>query len=508
MFREFTINSRQSKFCFMPLALKPSASGKNRRVCLVSDCAAGLGTVKGMVTHLQADGWQITVLDTSGPDQLNQNIAGVTYQRLVGVYHETNWYPQMQSLTAYTWLRDHPFDLILFHQGFASAFYSCMARHRGLAFAQTPIVIVAAEPHAYHLEKNQKFPEGRNAFESDFMERKSVTLADGLLAVSEEVGQWMKQTGWEFPASAACLISKDEKKAKSWGTWLLKFVNKAKKQKSKKTKPIFISVCIATRNRAEWLRGALKSLEQQTHTHFEVIVVDDGSDDLAVTKLRDELTSSFKAKKWQWITQKNAGPAGARNHAAKMARGDHLLFMDDDNVAYPDELERFAKAAAQGYDIITCILGLHSDSQLAFPPTAQLPDRQGRGARPVGWTPIGGNVLLASFINVLGDTNSLFRRKVFEKLGGFSSGHDVVLEDFEFLTRALIAGYTIDVIPEVLILYRRSQSSRSMGHDIFKGHINSLKPIAALLPPALRPLLLSIRCEWYQRHCQRRDGKL
>lgn len=224
--------------------------------------------------------------------------------------------------------------------------------------------------------------------------------------------------------------------------------------------------------------------------------------------LRQELTPLFSRRQWQWIKQENAGPSVARNHAVKIARGSNLLFMDDDNYAYPDELERFAAASARGYDILSCIIGLHPDSVKTEAPTAYLPERSSKEkSRPVGWTPLGNALLLSIFFNKLGETNSLIRREVFEKLGGFQGNREMVFEDFEFLTRAVIAGYKIDVLPEVLMLYRRQDTSRSMGHTIFNSHVDSLWPIAQLLPPALRALLLVIRNSWYERHCNRRDDK-
>jgi len=488
------------------LGWKATGAGRGRRLCLVGDCAAGAADVKDIVANLRQDEWQVTVLDLSPPASPDHKCDGAGYQRLAGLYRQTNWYIQMQSLAAYHWLRAQELHVILFQRGFAAGFYSCMARHRSLAFAQTPIAILAEAPHAMTLEQSRRFPSGRHDFEIDFMERRAVELADGVLWPAQDVGQWAHAAGWKTSAPAAYLDM--DAKTQGCGAWLNKRIESAAKEKAKKEKPVFISVCIATYNRAAWLRGALESLRRQTHASFEVVVVDDGSTDPDVEKLKDELKPLFAEKKWCWVRQDNAGPAAARNRAAKVARSDHLLFMDDDNVAYADELERFARAAQKDYDIITCILGLHPESELVFPPTAQLPERQSAATRPVGWTPIGGDLALAALINVLGDTNSLFRREVFEKLGGFPIHSAAVLEDFELLTQALAAGYRIDVIPEVLLLYRRTRQSRSMGRAIFEGHVNSLKPIAELMPPALRALLPAVREEWYQRHCRRRDDEL
>ena len=507
-------STRQSKHLIstkelpvISLAYQASPVGRERQVCIVSDCSCSDKTDQDFVTKLKADGWQVTVLDLSEPSKPNNLLKDVTYQRLAGFYDETNWYIELQSLLAYHWLRSQRFDLILFNQGFASGFYSVSARHLKLAFKDTKIIVLLGNPHSLTLEKKELFPSGRHDFEYDFMERKTVEGADAVLLPSDENIEWLIKKDWVFPKSIGLLKTGLTSDLKKWGEFLSDLCQKSSTQRKEIKDPLYISVCIATYNRAPWLREALLALEKQTYKHFEVVVIDDGSTDLAVDNLEIELKPIFDARKWRWIKLENQGPARARNYAAQIARSDHLLFMDDDNLAYPDELERFALAAEGGYDILTPILGMHPESEIAFKATAALPDRDAKELRPVGWTPIGGNLILAAFINVLGDTNSLFRRDVFEKLEGFSSEKGVLFEDFDLLTRALIAGYKIEVIPEILMLYRRTKRSRSMGAKIFEGAISSLKPLAELLPSELRPLLLGLRHEWYERHSKRRAGE-
>jgi len=505
MFKGFTAPTAKRRIPHA-LSLQTTGAGQGRRVCLVSDVSVDSEAAQRLAAQLRADGWAVTLLDTAPPDQADAGFQGGAYQRLAVLYRPTNWYIQMQSLLAYHWLRGQTFDLVLFHQGFGAGYYSLMARRLGLAFAQTPLVVFLSDTHALALERHVRFPSGRNDFEIDFMERKTAELADGVMAASAGLVKALREAGWTL--SVALSAFENHAKTKTWGAWLSERIKLAQTAKASPAKPVFLSVCVATHNRPAWLRECIASLEQQTYAPFEVVVVDDGSTDPAVAMIQKDLAPLFKAKGWTWVRQDNAGAAAARNRAAKLARGAYYLFMDDDDIAYPDELERFALAAARGGSVIACILGMHPESENTFPPTAHLPERQGSGTRPVGWTPIGGDLLLTSFINVAGYAHALYERKMFKKLGGFTSGKDVVFEDFEFLVRALAAGYSIDVVPEVLMLYRRTRQSRSMGPDIFRGHLNSLQPLAQLLPSHLRPLLLLARQEWYHRHCQRRDGDL
>lgn len=98
-----------------------------------------------------------------------------------------------------------------------------------------------------------------------------------------------------------------------------------------------VSVVVATRNRAALLADLLASLGRQTldPSSFEVIVVDDGSDDgetpalLAAQQRRGELDLRV-------IRRANGGsPGQARNEGWRAARGDVVAFTDDDCVATP-----------------------------------------------------------------------------------------------------------------------------------------------------------------------------
>ena len=93
-----------------------------------------------------------------------------------------------------------------------------------------------------------------------------------------------------------------------------------------------LSVVIPTHDRWEELRGALEGLASQTvrPERFEVIVVDDGSDEPVRTELRDAAWP-FDV---QFLRQEPAGPGAARNLGTRAARSPIILFLNDD--ARPD----------------------------------------------------------------------------------------------------------------------------------------------------------------------------
>ncbi|MGC8840372.1 MAG: glycosyltransferase family 2 protein [Candidatus Sumerlaeaceae bacterium] len=96
------------------------------------------------------------------------------------------------------------------------------------------------------------------------------------------------------------------------------------------------SILLATYNRAPLLSRAIESVLQQTCKHWELIVVDDGSQDstphiLAHFAQRD--------KRIRWLSQENRGLVGARNRAARLATGRWITFLDSDDEYLPSHLE-------------------------------------------------------------------------------------------------------------------------------------------------------------------------
>jgi len=99
-----------------------------------------------------------------------------------------------------------------------------------------------------------------------------------------------------------------------------------------------LSVIIPTHNRADSLLRTLDALERQTvpGDRFEVIVVDDGSDDPHRARVQE-----FAQRLGFTRVEKNQGGlASARNAGAERARGDVLYFLDDDVEPAPDAVEQ------------------------------------------------------------------------------------------------------------------------------------------------------------------------
>ena len=119
-----------------------------------------------------------------------------------------------------------------------------------------------------------------------------------------------------------------------------------------------ISIIIPVYNVEKWLARAIKSLQEQTFSNFEVFLVDDGSTDES-GRICDELAGHDARIKV--IHQKNAGAAAARNVAITRATGEFLYFMDGDDWAEPDMLAHLYEFAHKN-NLDLVIAGFYIDT--------------------------------------------------------------------------------------------------------------------------------------------------
>jgi glycosyltransferase involved in cell wall biosynthesis len=111
-----------------------------------------------------------------------------------------------------------------------------------------------------------------------------------------------------------------------------------------------VSAIIPTYNRESVIANAVESVLRQTYKNVEIIVVDDGSTDSTESRLaryRDRI---------QLVSQKNQGPAAARNRGIETARGEIVAFLDSDDLWDPRKLERqVAVLERAGKSVVCCL---------------------------------------------------------------------------------------------------------------------------------------------------------
>lgn len=187
-----------------------------------------------------------------------------------------------------------------------------------------------------------------------------------------------------------------------------------------------LSVVIPAYNAEATLGSCINAVLRQDYEGvFEVIVVDDGSTDATsnIANAFDRVT---------YVSQKNAGPAAARNAGAEHAAGDIVCFTDSDCQPQSDWLSKLVLFFANDHaDVVAGSYGIANPGSLL----ARCIHQEIRYRH---------KHLMGEWIEVFGSYNVAFRREIFEQLGGFAQAYTQASgEDNDLSYRLRGAGFRI-----------------------------------------------------------------
>jgi len=215
-----------------------------------------------------------------------------------------------------------------------------------------------------------------------------------------------------------------------------------------------VSVVIPAYNAESFLGVTLNSVARQTFQDFEVIVVDDGSRD-QTARVVEEFLAKEKIP-GRCIRQENRKIAGARNTGIRSARGEFIALLDHDDLWMPEKLERVMEAFQRwpGTDLIC-----HNEQIL----------KDGRVVR-VSQNHRGGNTTYEDLLfrgNTLSPSAVVFRKKLFERTGGFDESPELnTVEDYDFWLRVSETGKIsyLDATLGAYVLVETAASNRILYH--------------------------------------------
>ncbi len=212
-----------------------------------------------------------------------------------------------------------------------------------------------------------------------------------------------------------------------------------------------VSIVVTCYNYGQYVTDCLDSIQNQTFSDFEVIVVDDGSTDNSVEKIK----SFLKDRRFRCITQQNGGQANAKNRGIKESKAELVAFLDADDIWESNKLEKQIKLLTN-----PAVGVVYSKARIINAngePTENVFSGQ-------YLTPRSGNVSKWLFLdNFVWFSSSIVRRDCFEKYGMFDETISMGI-DWDLWLK-ISTGYEFDFVDEQLIAYRTGhvgQMSKNM----------------------------------------------
>ena len=203
-----------------------------------------------------------------------------------------------------------------------------------------------------------------------------------------------------------------------------------------------VSVIIPTYKRSNYILRAINSVLEQTYKHIEIIVVDDNEGDDEFSKLtKSVLKKLIDSKKIIYIKHAtNKGLAAARNTGIKVATGDYIAFLDDDDEFFPMKTELQLKIFNESESNLGLVYGAYLEVDVNLNEVTSIPPK------------IKDNVYSILGLNHIGPPSMIMCTKLaIKKIGGF----DELLrhrEDIDFYFR-LSEHYNVSYTDEVIIKY-------------------------------------------------------
>lgn len=201
-------------------------------------------------------------------------------------------------------------------------------------------------------------------------------------------------------------------------------------------------------NTVRYIDRAIQSALEQTFADFELLVIDDGSTD--ETRRKAEVHARVDARVRVWSTS-NGGACRARNQALAQARGVLIAFLDSDDVWRPEYLETQVRTLA--------------DNPAVSAITANVLYLDGTRDGEPYWPP-GDEVRRITLLDMIEQEDSVcimcvFRREMYEQVGGFDERFVHGSEDYDFWMRSALAGFAFAQNRRPLALYRQRPDGAS-----------------------------------------------
>ncbi|MCY3779180.1 MAG: glycosyltransferase family 2 protein [Chloroflexi bacterium] len=264
-----------------------------------------------------------------------------------------------------------------------------------------------------------------------------------------------------------------------------------------------MSVIIPVYNGEKYLAEAIESILAQTFTDFELLIVDDGSEDASAEIIRSYEELDDRIRFFQH--ERNMGQSCAQNTGVAAAAGAYLTNMDCDDVSLPQRFEKqvnFLRSHSEIGAVGTCARAVNHDR------TATLFDFN----VPRQHALIAFNLFFgASFVGA----TVMTRREYIDAVGGYTPGKQISA-DLDLSMRLLWhTPIKFANLPEILMLYRQHEMARTIvapgkthaAERKWRGHM--LQHLWGDVPPGaverFQRLRLQHKLSWAEKRAAKKD---
>jgi glycosyltransferase involved in cell wall biosynthesis len=218
-----------------------------------------------------------------------------------------------------------------------------------------------------------------------------------------------------------------------------------------------VSIIIPCYNHGQYIDDALQSVTAITDKNiYEVIIVNDGSTDEFTNRHLESLSDRYNV-----ITQPNAGLSAARNTAIRNARGKYIMPLDADNKIR----EGYITHGVRIMESDPSISVVYGNAQ-HFGDENKLRKLHDFNLQ---------KLMLSNFI----DSCAIYRKSMWEDIGGYDTNMRDGFEDWEFWLNAAFHGHKFQYVDEILFDYRVLNTS--MVHELNRQKVKVNRIIAYLV---------------------------
>jgi glycosyltransferase involved in cell wall biosynthesis len=209
-----------------------------------------------------------------------------------------------------------------------------------------------------------------------------------------------------------------------------------------------VSVVVTHYSRPQALFRCLLSLLQQDDIEFELVLIDDCTPEKLKGEWWEKCVRLVRAMDGKIVEREMNGYLGAaRNSGIQVASGNFIVFLDDDDWAFPDFISSIRRAIVHSSSDVIVPLAVHNTAPLHahIPSESQL--------ERIPYLPTAGPIEVSPWLNPFGYSVIAVRRDCIERVGLYSELHSTGYEDFELAIRLVSMGSDVVVLPRAVFSY-------------------------------------------------------